>query len=189
MNLFYDNKQYKSIKILNNNDYNTRKLYLDVLFTNKLKTIIKITKINKDNIILFNKIKIISELLYNHTEGTFGKNFINIKHIFIYHDLILFNDIIFDFTKNNNYKYICELRDYYKFDSLNNYLNRFTLNELKDILLQLILAQLNVFYLYGFVHNNISLDNIFYEDIEDEITISYKFYYYSAQRYNNKKNI
>lgn len=169
MNIFYNYNSYKSIKILNENDYNTRRLYLNIIDDYDRNIIIKITKIDKDNIIYFNRIKIISELLNNHI------NFIKVKDIFIYYNLTIFEDIIFDFTKDNKYLYICEIRDYYIYDNLSNYIKKFTLDELKLLLDQLISSQLHMFYLYGFVYNNINLDNIYYEDIEEDTEIHYSF--------------
>jgi len=169
MNIFYNYNSYKSIKILNENDYNTRRLYLEIIDDYDRNIIIKITKIDKDNIIYFNRIKIISELLNYH------KNFIKVKDIFIYYNQIIFDDTIYNFTKDKKYLYICEIRDYTKFDDLSNYIKKLTLDELKLLLDQLISSQLHMFYLYGFLHNNITLDNIYYEDIEEDIKIEYFF--------------
>ena len=167
MNFFY-NTNNKTIEILNENDYNTRRLYLKMIDIYHNCIYVKITKINKSDNIYFNKIKVITDLLNNHD------NFIKVDYIFIYNYKFLYYNYIYNFIKDyDNYLYICEIRNYYKFDCLTNYIKKFSLTDLKLLLDQIIFAQLSVFFLYGFTHNNISLNNIFYEDTEREIRYRY----------------
>ena len=56
----------------------------------------------------------------------------------------------------------------YKNGTINNLENKLSIKETRKILEQLILAQLNGFYKYGFIHNEINLTNILYRISEKE---------------------
>lgn len=78
----------------------------------------------------------------------------------------------------DNIKILLELQDYYKRGSLNEYINKLSLIDIKNILTQLLLSQLEVFKLYGFVHNDLHLGNILIDKSINDITIKYNIFNY-----------
>ncbi len=77
-------------------------------------------------------------------------------------------------NKEKNKLITLELMKKYKNGSITNLKNKLTIEKSRKILEQLILAQINVFYKYGFVHNDINLSNILFKIAEKENVYEYK---------------
>jgi hypothetical protein len=123
---------------------------------NKEKVVVKITKMNSKYLL------IITKILSNEP------NFIN--------NIITFTCNENEYYIKNNYKNInsfcngqendkiitVEVMKRYK-GNISDFEGKLTIQQTKNILAQLINAQLNFFYKYGFVHNDIHKGNILYE--------------------------
>ena len=65
------------------------------------------------------------------------------------------------------------MKRYYN-GSLNTLINSLDINKFTDILKQVILSQINVFYKYGIVHNDLHLGNILFETLDKKNKLIYK---------------
>jgi hypothetical protein len=172
------------IQPLNIDGFNNNGLILKSLLKNDNKEkniIVKISKIDKYDDIHIKRIKVINNLLNNH--NNFVKSYCVFTCLENKDNIDYYYLNIKDFCNkdnnndNNNYKILLELQEYYKIGSLNKYIGKISLKELNKILRQLIYAQLEVFSLYGFVHNDVHLGNILLDYSDNYIDLNYSFIY------------
>lgn len=147
--------------LIKKNNPNTVGLIMLSELMKKEKVIVKITSGNNK------KIRFIDKILSTET------NFIRTYCAFpCYENLTVFDD---KYSNSNAYcnantyenkatnKLITlEIMKKYKNGTLNNLINSLTVIETRKILEQLILAQFNAFFKFGFVHNDINLTNFLY---------------------------
>jgi CRISPR/Cas system CMR-associated protein Cmr5 small subunit len=169
-----ENKQYiiptqkwlKSIEPLITSDSNTSGLLMIGELIDKEKVIVKISKNINKKIILFGKIL---NNLYNF--------------VFTYCSFNCTEDYRKIDNKYEDKKYFCsttsntlatiEIMKRYE-GSLTRLKGKLTLKQVFNIISQLSLAAMEAFYVYGFVHEDISLGNILYKRKSITQTIEYK---------------
>ena len=89
------------------------------------------------------------------------------------------NDVMSNFIEHKVFEedVTLEIMKYYKKGSINNLPKTNNLSPLKKILDQLICAQLEAFYKYGFLHNDIHKGNILFEESVFKYSFSLSKYY------------
>jgi hypothetical protein len=178
-------------------DINTRGLLIESLIKdlkNEEKIVVKITKNNNKNKLrliykLFsNKINIIKSFCVfncNEDESILEEKYKNNKSFCNSKDdnnikITLDGEIksnLFDFILPSALEktrvFQADLMKYYKEGSLNQYVNKLTIKDIKKILKQLLYCQLELFNKYGFLHNDIHLGNILLYTSNEKTNIKY----------------
>jgi len=110
---------------------------------------------------------IIKKILYINNILVNYKNFINIYDLICYSknkNIIYYkndNKIEYNHNKDKKIYYLMEINKLYNLSTLDNYHNFFCIYNIKLILIQLLLYQIDIFCNHGIILTNISLDNIF----------------------------
>jgi hypothetical protein len=134
------NEWLKPLKPLNSEDINSRSLIMLSKLVDKEKVVVKLTK-NIDH----NKINTINNYIKHnlnmlHTFGTFQCSASEIN------------------LESENITIVLEIMKLYD-GSLNDYINKFDILEIEELLKQTLLCQLHIYWKIGFVHNDIHLGN------------------------------
>jgi hypothetical protein len=134
------NEWLKPLKPLNSEDINSRSLIMLSKLVDKEKVVVKLTK-NIDH----NKINTINNYIKHnpnmlHTFGTFQCSEAEIN------------------LESENITIVLEIMNLYD-GSLNDYINKFDILEIEELLKQTLLCQLHIYWKIGFVHNDIHLGN------------------------------
>lgn len=165
------NEWLKPLKPLKTDDINSRSLIMLSKLVDKEKVVVKITKD-----IDYNKIKTINNNIKNnpnmlHTFGTLQCSEAEINYYSLYdgcegycnkHD-----------SEVENIDIVLEIMKLYD-GSLNDYVNKFNLLEIEELLKQLLLCQLHIYWKIGFVHNDIHLGNFLINRRKEKDTFIYQ---------------
>ena len=165
------NEWLKPLKPLKNDDINSRSLIMLSKLVDKEKVVVKITK-NID----YKKINIINNYIKHnpnmlHTFGTLKCSEAEINYDTLYDGCEGYcnkNDL-----ETENIDIVLEIMKLYD-GSLNSQTNKFDILEIEDLLKQILLCQLHIYWKIGFVHNDIHLGNFLINKKKDKDTLIYQ---------------
>ena len=165
------NEWLKPLKPLKKDDINSRSLIMLSKLVDKEKVVVKITK-NID----YNKINTINNYIKHnpnmlHTFGTLKYSEEEINYDSLYDGCEGYcnkNDM-----ETENIDIVLEIMKLYD-DSLNSQTNKFDILEIEDLLKQMLLSQLHIYWKIGFIHNDIHLGNFLINKKKDTLIYQIK---------------
>jgi len=167
------------------NDFNAKSLIMLSNLVDQGKVIVKITKNSN-----YHKIKTINKYVKSNPNMLYTLKTIQCSEAEINYE-VQYKDCLGycnkDEIETENIEIVLEIMKLYQ-GSLNNYLNKFSLGEIEDLMKQILFCQLHIYNKIGFVHNDIHLGNILVKKIDDSKELETLIYTIRNRKYMIKTN-
>ena len=167
------------------NDFNAKSLIMLSNLVDQGKVIVKITKNSN-----YHKIKTINKYIKSNPNMLYTLKTIQCSEVEINYE-VQYKDCLGycnkDEIETENIEIVLEIMKLYQ-GSLNNYLNKFSLGEIEDLMKQILFCQLHIYNKIGFVHNDIHLGNILVKKIDDSKELETLIYTIRNRKYMIKTN-